>query len=160
MDAAQQEAATLVLWMIIVGTIVTGVVGSAALGWLERRAVSNVMPSPAPEITSSPPASAPSSPSVSQTDAAPVVVQAAPREPTRAEILDACKVLRAKGLSREEARIVFGYLHRRLDNNLWADAAPGAQPADDEIITPYAGRRTKASYYPENPELEYVEPRV
>lgn len=33
-------------------------------------------------------------------------------------------------------------------------------PASDEIITPYAGRRTKASYYPEEPELEYTPPGV
>lgn len=146
--------------LVLMLTVLIYAVSKGMIGDLARPYVSMVWPVRQPEITSSPPASAPSSPSVSQTDAAPLVVQAAPPESTRAEILDACKVLRAKGLSREDARIVFGYLHRRLDNNLWADAAPVAQPADDEIITPYAGRRTKASYYPDQPELEYVEPRT
>jgi hypothetical protein len=39
-------------------------------------------------------------------------------------------------------------------------AATPAQPAEDELITPFAGRRTKASYYPDNPELEFRPPQT
>lgn len=34
-------------------------------------------------------------------------------------------------------------------------AREGEPTNDDELITPYAGRRTRASYYPDAPELEY-----
>lgn len=160
MDAAQQEAATLLLWMIIVGTIVTGVVGSAALGWLERRAVSNVTPSPAPDITSSPAPEPAAIASPPRTDAGtdgrtpPITPELRPAS------LDTVRELRAHGFTRDAARALLRGLGYSLGNNTWADAAPATPADDDEIITPYAGRRTKASYYPENPELEYVEPRT
>lgn len=44
-----------------------------------------------------------------------------------------------------------------IGNNTWADAAPATA---DEIITPIAGRATKAKFEYDDPALNYVEPRV
>lgn len=128
--------------------------------WVEkRRAVSTIPPSRTPEITSSrapdvlPIASPP------RTDAGtdgrtPMI---APE--LKSVSLDTVRSLRAHGYTRDDARALLRGLGWSMGNNTWADAAPPAPAADDDDhITPYAGRRTKASYYPENPELEYAEP--
>lgn len=49
----------------------------------------------------------------------------------------------------------------RNDVMTWVRSVRGeepAPPADDEVITPYAGRKTKAAYYPDDPLLEYQPP--
>lgn len=144
--------------LILMLTVIIYAISKGMIGDLARPYVSMVSRGRAAEIMSRTVASEPSSPSVSQTDTPSIVVAPAVPEPTRDEMLDAFRVMRAHKMSRETARLLCARLHRKLDNNLWAQAAPPAEPEDDDIITPYAGRRTKARYYPDNPELEYAEP--
>lgn len=157
-EAPQNEAAQLVIGMVIVGLIVFGIVGSFILKWIEDRAVddlSTIPPSRAPEITSSsaPVTSFEASPP--RTDAGTdgrALVQAPELKPAT---LDTVRELRAHGFTRDAARALLRREGRSLGNNTWADAAPADS---DELVTPYAGRRTRASYYPDRPDLEYVEP--
>jgi hypothetical protein len=147
--------------VVIMGGTFTG--GAYALGrmawreWGLRAFVLTIMQPPAPEITSSPDPEPAAIASPPRTDAGtdgrtpPIVPELRPAS------LDTVRELRAHGFTRDAARALLRREGRSLGNNTWADAAPAD---DDEIVTPYAGRRTKASYYPENPELEYVEPRV
>ncbi len=80
-------------------------------------------------------------------------------KPSREELLTMYQVLRAHNMSRETARKMLNGVRLPLDNNLWAEAAPKPVAADDaEIVTPYAGRRTKATYYPDDPDLEFRAP--
>lgn len=78
------------------------------------------------------------------------------------ELLTVCKLMRAHGIGREDAQAAFKASGLPFNNNVWRDAAPASKPTqeedDDVLITPYAGRRTKASYYPDDPELEYRAP--
>jgi hypothetical protein len=77
----------------------------------------------------------------------------------RAELLTLYKILRKYGIPREEVRPALKGVRVPLSNDVWANAAaPVAEEDDGEIVTPYAGRRTKASYYPEQPDLEYQAP--
>lgn len=99
--------------------------------------------------------------SVSQTDGQADRQTAAPAPIGRDIMLDICRDLRAHGYSRDGARVLLRKLGQSLDNNVWSDAAPPTKAAtveDDTLITPYAGRRTKASYYPDDPALEYQAP--
>lgn len=99
--------------------------------------------------------SPPSAPSSLETDKA----QTTDRQPapafSRDVMLDTYKLLRKYGVPREEARPVLKAMGMPLDNNVWVTAAPAD---DDVLVTPYAGRRTRASYYPDEPELEYKSP--
>lgn len=72
--------------------------------------------------------------------------------------LDTVRRLRAHRFTRDEARDFLRELGWSLGNNTWAQAAPLEANDDDSHITPYGGRRTRASYYPEDPALEYKEP--
>lgn len=80
------------------------------------------------------------------------------------ELLTLFKLMRKAGIGREDAQAACKASGLPFNNNVWRDAAPpskAVQPADendDELITPYAGRRTRASYYPDQPELEYESP--
>jgi hypothetical protein len=71
--------------------------------------------------------------------------------------LDTAKSLRAHGYTRDEARALLKTMDRTLGNDTWAQAKPADPIPDDTIVTPYAGRVTKRSYYPEQPDLEYQE---
>ena len=73
--------------------------------------------------------------------------------------LDTCKSLRAHGYTREEARVFLRGVDRTLDNNVWAAAQPPAPADDDLIVTPYAGRVTRKSYYTDA-DFPYEEPKV
>lgn len=99
------------------------------------------------------------SPSVSQTDEVQTSDRPMMPKPTPDKMLDIFKVLRAAGIDRDELRGPWRAAGLPLDNNLWAKAKPAAPEDDDVLITPYAGRRTKASFYPDEPELEYKPPR-
>jgi len=91
---------------------------------------------------------------VSQTD------QTAPAAPKpQPATLDTCKSLRAHGYTREEARAFLRGVDRTLDNNVWAAAQPPAPADDDLIVTPYAGRVTRKSYYTDA-DFPYEEPKV
>lgn len=74
--------------------------------------------------------------------------------PTRAEMLDIFKVLRARGVKRDELRGPWRAAGLPLDNNLWTEATP---PDDDTHITPIAGRPTRAQFEAD-PELAYQSP--
>jgi hypothetical protein len=71
--------------------------------------------------------------------------------------LDTAKSLRAHGYTRDEARALLKTMDRTLGNDTWAQAKPADPIPDDTIVTPYAGRVTKRSYYPEQPDLEFQE---
>lgn len=75
------------------------------------------------------------------------------------QFLTVYRAMRAAGIDRETAAAAFKAGGLPFNNNVWRDAEPPAKVAsDDELVTPYAGRRTRASYYPEQPELEYQAP--
>jgi hypothetical protein len=102
------------------------------------------------------------SPSSVQTDNRQTDRQPEIKAPGREELLTLYATMRAAGISREKARPALKAVGLPLDNNLWVEAAPQViQPTNDNdvLITPFAGRRTKASYYPDDPELEYQAPR-
>lgn len=76
----------------------------------------------------------------------------------RAELLTLYKVLRKYGVPREEIRSALKGVRVPLSNDVWKAAAPAVPTDDDVLVTPYAGRRTRASYYPDDPELEFQAP--
>lgn len=76
----------------------------------------------------------------------------------RAKLLDTYRRLRKLGMSRDDARALLSLWGIPLDNNLWAEAAPPDPPEEPTILTPIAGRPTKASYYEADPELAYQPP--
>jgi hypothetical protein len=63
------------------------------------------------------------------------------------------KVLVYNGWSTTDIRAVIKGANDQIS------AAVQAVKEDDVLITPYAGRATKRSFYPEEPELEYQAPR-
>lgn len=71
--------------------------------------------------------------------------------PTREEMLDIFKALRAAGVKRENIAGVWRAAGLPLDTNLWAAAAP--PPA--QTVTPIAGRPTSAVF---DPDFPYVQP--
>lgn len=91
---------------------------------------------------------------------APQTDQTAPTAPKlQPATLDNAKWLRAHGATREDARAFLRSMDRTLDNNVWAAAQPPAALPDDELVTPYAGRVTKRSYYTDA-DFPYEEPKV
>jgi hypothetical protein len=79
-------------------------------------------------------------------------------KPTEQQMLDIFKALRAAGVKREAIAGPWRAAGLPLDTNLWSKAAPSEKDDDDDtIVTPWAGRRTKASYY-DDPRLEYQQP--
>jgi hypothetical protein len=95
-------------------------------------------------------------PSVSQTDNRQTTDSAPRALPSRDVMLDTYKLLRKYGIPREEARPILKAAGLPLDNNLWSQAAPAQN--DAIYITPIAGRPTSASYYPNDPDLEFQPP--
>lgn len=90
--------------------------------------------------------------------------QTAQTSARRAEqLLTLYRTMRAAGIGREDARKALKEAGLPLNNDVWRKAAPPpkvAQPSndDDMMVTPYAGRRTRASYYPDEPDLEFQSP--
>lgn len=118
--------------------------------------VSKVWPAKPQNVMSHSRLSAPSEPSVFETDAPkaePVVVVAPVPKPAT---VDTCKSLRGHGYSRDEAREFLRGLGFSLDNNTWAKAAPPPEDTD-LMVNPWSGRQTRKSYYPDAPDLEYKE---
>ena len=76
------------------------------------------------------------------------------------ETVDGARSLREHGYSRDEARAFLKAHGYSLGNDTWAAAKPAPLTDDDLIVTPYAGRVTRKSYYPAEPELEYQEPKT
>lgn len=66
--------------------------------------------------------------------------------PIRAEqLLTLYKTMRAAGISREDAQSACKASGLPFNNNVWAKAAPAAQP-ESQYITPIVGRRTSAVF--------------
>lgn len=156
-EAQQNDAAQLVIMMVIVGLIVFGVVGSFVMKWIEDRAVD--------DLSTIPPAAPAEITSISADDARPMAARPrtdeapdgrTPPQPTRDEQRTLYRLLRAHGITRDEARAALRPFGIAIGNDVWAASAPADDDAD--YTTPYAGRRTKAQYYPDSPELEYAEP--
>jgi hypothetical protein len=90
---------------------------------------------------------------------------ARPDAPTwaRADQVKLFTLLRAHGITRDEARDALRPFGCPVGNDVWAAAAPPPAPAapdGDAIVTPFAGRVTSRKYYPDDPALEYKEPPV
>ena len=101
------------------------------------------------------PSSIPSSPETDSPDGRTDAPKISP-----ADLLTFYTWLRSMGAKRDDARAMLRLVGLSVSNDLWSQAAPSPKPADEEIVTPYAGRVTKRSYYPDDPALEYQEPTV
>lgn len=114
----------------------------------------------APIMSRAAPAPALSSASSLQTDSAQTDRQEKINKPTPEQYLTLFKVLRAAGVKREDVRPALKGMGLALDNNVWrmAEAEGPEEKEEDVHVTPYAGRRTLARYYPDEPELEYKAP--
>jgi hypothetical protein len=75
--------------------------------------------------------------------------------PTRDQMLDIFKVVRAAGIKRDQLAGAWRAAGLPLDNNVWADAAPAEQPA--QHFTPIVGRPTNA-VFESDPDFPYVQP--
>lgn len=95
-----------------------------------------------------------SAPSAVQTDDKQIADRPMMPVPTREEIFDIFRVLRAAGVNREMLRGPWNAAGLKLDNNLWTQAAP--PPEEPISITPIAGRPTNAEF--RDPELTYQPP--
>jgi hypothetical protein len=96
--------------------------------------------------------------SVSETDGKQSSDRQTIAKPTEQQMLDIFKALRAAGVKREAIAGPWRAAGLPIDTNLWSKAAPSEKDDDDDtIVTPWAGRRTKASYY-DDPRLEYQQP--
>lgn len=86
-----------------------------------------------------------------------------PQQPkfTEDQLLTFYTELRAHGMKRDRASVALKAMGIPMNNNLWAKAqVPTPPPAEDDDmhVTPFAGRRTRASFYPDSPDLEYNDP--
>lgn len=84
-------------------------------------------------------------------------------KPNAEQLLTLYKLMRAHGIGRDDAQAALKEAGLPLNNNVWSKAAPPpkvVQPNEDDdvLVTPYAGRRTRASYYPDDPDLAYQPP--
>jgi hypothetical protein len=93
----------------------------------------------------------------SKTDAGQTPDRPAPGKPKAEQYLTICRVMREAGINRDVAQAAFKACDLPFNNNVWRDAAPPVGD-DDVLVTPYAGRRTRASYYPDDPDLEFQAP--
>lgn len=71
--------------------------------------------------------------------------------PVAEEMLNIFRVLRAAGVKREALASAWRAAGLKLDNNLWAQAAPEEPPT----LTPIVGRPTNAQFRESDPGLEY-----
>lgn len=110
---------------------------------------------------------APSAPSVSETDSQTASDRPMIPVPSRDQMLDIFRVLRARGIPRSALAGPWRAAGLPLDNNVWAAAAPPEDAEEPpravairhngaELIAPLPPRR--GSYYPDAPDLEYQEP--
>lgn len=147
--------------IIIWGTLAIGIIPVAKLVWKSfiQPRVSTITPSALPVVMSNRPV--PPTPSASpslETDAPKAPDRPMMPVPTRDQMLDIFKVLRAAGVGREAIGPAWRAAGLPLNNNLWSDAAP--DPDEDMILTPIARRPVDGKYYPNNPELEYKGPEA
>lgn len=164
-QAPPDQVADFVVGFIMLALVTIGLI-SMLVGWItrkldERAAIASVndYADDAPVVMSrSEVSDLPSPVSVSQTDSPQSSDRQPTSVPTREQMLDIYKLLREYNVPRERARAAFKVAGLPLDNNAWTAAKPAEVEPTDEIITPYAGRRTKASYYPDDMELEYSPP--
>lgn len=110
----------------------------------------------APVIMSRPSESTPQeAPSSVETRPAQTPDQTVEKAARQKKLLDTYTILKRLGLSRDAARAFLSPWGIPLDNNLWAQVPAEPEP---EHVTPIAGRPTKASYYPDQPDLEFQPP--
>lgn len=146
-----------IMFVLILGVIGLMVAWTRFLDW--RAARQSVKPSPPahPVVMSRAPDSAPPSirPSL-QTDGAQTSDRPMIPVPTREEMLDIFRILRAAGVNRETLRGPWRAAGLPLDNNLWSQAAAAAE--DETRLTPIAGRPTRATFQEADPDLAYKPP--
>lgn len=104
----------------------------------------------------------PSAPSSLETDGRRTETTAPGPKFTEDQLLTLYGFLRELGVTRDRATPILKASGIPVNNNLWTRAAPLAPDVsvgdDDTTLTPIAGRRTRASYYPEEPDLEFSPP--
>jgi hypothetical protein len=82
-----------------------------------------------------------------------------PGKLTEHQLLTLYSFLRAHGAVRDRAGRVLKEIGIPMNNNLWARAIPPAPVEEDDVmLTPIAGRPTRAAYYESEPALQYQEP--
>ena len=144
-----------VIIFVVMFGLVLGVIGamvgwSKFLAWREQRYTtvksSPVVMSRSVEVAPEP------SPAVSnrQTPDRPMMAV-----PTRNEILDIFKAMRAAGMKRESVSAAWRAAGLPFDNNLWTEAAPPPEEKPAHV-TPFVGRPTNADF--RDPELAYQPP--
>lgn len=163
MTTTPPPGAAFVVWLIVLvaaGTMVM-VLFKVAVWWGSR--VNDYADADADDMSSADAAMPPSRLSSLETDRRADRQTEQPARVSAEQLLTLYQLMRAAGIGREDARAAFKAAGLPLNNDVWSKAAPPPkvpQPTDDDdtMITPYAGRRTRASYYPEEPELEYRSP--
>lgn len=165
-EAMRAQALDYLMAFIVIAALVLGL-GSMLLGrvvsWWEARGV-NTSPGVAPIIMSRSEGSVPpSAPSSLETDGRRTETTAPGPKFTEDQLLTLYAGLRAHGMVRDKASQLLKASGIPMNNNLWTRAAPPPAPGapvedDDSVLTPIAGRRTRASYYPEEPDLEFNPP--
>jgi hypothetical protein len=151
------DAINIVVGLIVVIMIAVGLISmliGKVVEWFGR--VKYYPPAPPVVMSRSEDGDTRLRPSVSQTDNSQTTDSAPRALPSRDVMLDTYKLLRKYGIPREEARPILKAAGLPLDNNLWSQAAPAQN--DAIYITPIAGRPTSASYYPNDPDLEFQPP--
>jgi hypothetical protein len=164
----QDEPSFLLLFGITVVAIASVLIGMAVVSRVARwgRGETTLLPerlrrqresvNSSPVVMSrsqnAPPQNAPSS---LETRPRPDPDQTEDKAARQKKLFDTYTTLKRLGLSRDAARAFLGPWGIPLDNNLWAQVPPEPEP---EHVTPIAGRPTKASYYPDSPDLEYQGP--
>jgi hypothetical protein len=162
MDAGYAVLAFLLGFVFLM--VFWGVTGISPLGLLRLVMGDGVnsLPEPAPAIMSQPKPPAPqSTPSSLRTDDGRTETTAPQSKFTEEQLLTLYTFLRGLGATRDKATPILKASGIPMNNNLWSKAqAPAPPPVedDDTHITPFAGRRTRASYYPDDPKLEFQDP--
>lgn len=153
---------TIIFTFVVISTILM-VLLKVAAWWGERHApVSGYIDNGYDDMSSSVDDAPPSAASSLETDRRADRQTAQVARPSAEQLLTLYKLMRAAGIGREDAQAAFKEAGLPLNNNVWSKAAPqlkSVQPSEDDdvLVTPFAGRRTRASYYSDEPELEYKE---
>jgi hypothetical protein len=84
-------------------------------------------------------------PSSLQTDGRQTADRPVIPKPTPEQMLDIFRVLRAKGIKRDDIAEVWRAAGLSLDTNLWTKAKPPAE--EPSKVTPFADRPTDAAFY-------------
>lgn len=149
------------LWFFIVRPILEAYGGVRPMESVKDH--KSVTPAPILIMSREEVAPLPSLPSPLETDGRRTETTAPQAKFTEDQLLTLYAGLRAHGMVRDKASQILKGAGIPMNNNLWAKAAtppPSTAPAEDDdvLVTPFAGRRTRASFYPDSPDLEYNDP--